>query len=73
MKHYFCRFDENGDPIVLFFCNYRLEEETENARYLTEDELPVIQARMAEMIEEQKKASEDISPDEFLQLIEEAF
>lgn len=59
MKHYFCRFNENGAPIVLVFCENRIEAETENARYLTEDELPLIQNRISEMIEEQERTESD--------------
>ena len=52
MKYCFCRFNKEGDPIVLSFTNVKNEEETENARYLTEEEVPLIQARLNEIIEE---------------------
>lgn len=52
MKYYFCRFDEKGDPIVLSFHEEKNEAETENARYITEAELPAIQQRMDEIIAE---------------------
>lgn len=75
MKYYFCIFDENENPIVLNFSDSKNKEETENARYLTEEEIPLIQARLNEIIEEQiqREMQENISPEEFLQLIEEAF
>ena len=75
MKYYFCIFDENENPIVLNFSESKNKEETENARYLTEEEIPLIQARLNEIIEEQiqREMQENISPEEFLQLIEEAF
>ena len=55
--NYFCRFDENGDPMVLSFHQDRIEIETENARYISEEELPRIQQRMDEMIAEQTELS----------------
>lgn len=75
MKYYFCIFDENKDPIVLNFSDSKDKEETENARYLTEEEIPFVQARLNEIIEEQiqREMQENISPEEFLQLIEENF
>lgn len=75
MKYYFCIFDENENPIVLNFSDSKNKKETENARYLTEEEVPLIQARLNEIIEEQiqREMQENISPEEFLQLIEENF
>lgn len=75
MKNYFCIFDEKGEPFILTLSENRIEQETKNARYLTEEEVPIIQARMEELVRKlrEEELKEEMTPEEFLQLIEENF